>query len=319
VIMTIRMSSQSPRVSVGMPVYNAEPYLEEALESLLGQSFDDFELVISDNASSDKTGDICRAYALKDERIKYFCMRQNYGMIDNFNTVFRLSTGEYFKWAASDDVCGRDYLLRAVEVLEQDPSTVLVWGKTVGIDERGQRVPVASEVTDMNLAGSVYSQDPTIRFLRLMRNIWWVDGPFYGLIRAKALEAARWLLPRHIGGDQILLTELSLTGRFFELPEEMLFLRVHAGSTSRQKRTLRDRSRLVFQRDPGWGPIGWWRLFRGYPERLLMYTIIIRNAPISARQKWICQQEVARAAVSWASLRVGQVTPGASLWPKVRC
>jgi glycosyltransferase involved in cell wall biosynthesis len=307
------MPRPGPRVSVGMPVYNSERYVEEALESLLAQSFDDFELVISDNASSDRTGDICRAYASKDERIKYYRMRKNYGLIDNFNSVFRLSTGEYFKWAASDDVCGRDYLLRAVEVLEQDPSTVLVWGKTVGIDERGQRVPLANEVIDMNLAASVYSPDPTIRFLRLMRNIWWVDGPFYGLIRAKALEATRWLLPRHIGGDQILLTELSLTGRFFELPEEMLSLRVHAGSTSRQQRTMRDRSRLVFERDPGRGPIGWWRLFRGYPERLLMYTIIIRNAPISARQKWICQREVARAAVSWASLRVSQVTSGASL------
>jgi glycosyltransferase involved in cell wall biosynthesis len=311
VIMTLRIS---PRVSVGMPLYNAERYLEEALESLLGQTFDDFELVISDNASTDRTGDICRAYATKDERIKYFCMRRNYGVIDNFNTVFRLSTGEYFKWAAGDDVCGRDFLLRAVEVLEQDPSTVLVWGKTVGIDERGQRVLLANEVSEMNTAESVYSPDPTIRFRRLMRNIWWVDGPFYGLIRANALEATRWLHPRHMSGDQILLTELSLTGRFFELPEEMLFLRVHANKTSSQQRTLRDRSRLVFQRDPGRGPIGWLRLFRGYPERLLMYAIIIRNAPISARQKWICQQEVARAAVSWASLRVSQVKSGASPW-----
>jgi glycosyltransferase involved in cell wall biosynthesis len=297
-----------------MPLYNAERYLEEALESLLGQSFDDFELVISDNASTDRTGDICRAYAEKDERIKYLCMRRNYGVIDNFNNAFRLSTGGYFKWAASDDVCGPDYLLRAVEVLDQDPSTVLVWGKTVGIDERGQRVTLEHELTDMNSAESVYSPDPTIRFRRLMRNIWWVDGPFYGLIRAEALEATRWLHPRHMSGDQILLTELSFAGRFYELTEEMLFLRVHSGKTSSQQRTLRDRSKLVYQRDPGRGPIGWWRLFRGYPERLLMYTIIIRNAPISARQKWICHQEVARAAASWASLRVGQVTSGASPW-----
>jgi glycosyltransferase involved in cell wall biosynthesis len=297
-----------------MPVYNSERYLEEALESLLGQSFDDFELVISDNASSDRTGDICRAYASKDERIKYFCMRQNYGVIDNFNNVFRLSTGEYFKWAACDDVCGRDYLFRAVEVLDQDPSTVLAWGKTVGIDERGQRVPLEHELTDMNSAESVYSPDPAVRFRRLLRNIWWVDGPFYGLIRATVLGATRWLHPRHMSGDQILLTELSLKGRFYELPEELFFVRVHTGKTSSQHRTLRDRSRLVLQRDPGWGPIGWWQLFRGYPERLLMYTIIIRNAPISARQKWICQQEVVRAAASWAALRGRQVMSGATPW-----
>src|SRR5262245_55325965 len=79
--MAARTSRQGPRVSLGMPVYNAERYLEEALGSVLGQSFDDFELVISDNASTDRTGDICRAYATRDERIKYFRMRQNYGVI----------------------------------------------------------------------------------------------------------------------------------------------------------------------------------------------------------------------------------------------
>ena len=312
--MNPRAIGQGPRVSVGMPVYNSERYLEEALESLLAQSFGDFELVVSDNASSDRTGDICRAYASKDERIRYFRMRRNYGVIDNFNNVFRLSTGEYFKWAASDDVCGRDYLSRAVEVLDQDPSTVLVWGKTVGIDERGRRVPLEHEMTDMNSAQSVYSPDPAVRFRRLMRNIWWVDGPFYGLIRAEALGATRWLHPRHMSGDQILLTELSLKGRFYELPDEMFFARVHAGKTSSQQRTLSDRARLVLQRDPGWGPIGWWALFRGYPQRLLMYTIIIWNAPISVQQKWICQQEVVRAAASWAALRGRQVMSGATPW-----
>ena len=312
--MNPRAIGQGPRVSVGMPVYNSERYLEEALESLLAQSFGDVELVVSDNASSDRTGDICRAYASKDERIRYFRMRRNYGVIDNFNNVFRLSTGEYFKWAASDDVCGRDYLSRAVEVLDQDPSTVLVWGKTVGIDERGRRVPLEHEMTDMNSAQSVYSPDPAVRFRRLMRNIWWVDGPFYGLIRAEALGATRWLHPRHMSGDQILLTELSLKGRFYELPDEMFFARVHAGKTSSQQRTLSDRARLVLQRDPGWGPIGWWALFRGYPQRLLMYTIIIWNAPISVQQKWICQQEVVRAAASWAALRGRQVMSGATPW-----
>jgi glycosyltransferase involved in cell wall biosynthesis len=310
--MALRISGQGPRVSLGMPVYNAERYLEEALESLLGQSFSDFELVISDNASTDRTGDICRAYAAKDERIKYFRMRQNYGVIENFNNVFRLSIGEYFKWAASDDVCGRDYLLRAVQVLDEDPSTVLVWAKTVGIDEQGQRVPLAYEVSDMNSAESVYSPDPTVRFRRLLRNFWWVGGPFYGVIRARTLAATRWIHPRHMSGDQILLTELSLKGRFYELPEAMFFMRVHAGKTSRQQRTLRDRARLVDQREPRQGPMGWWRLFRGYPGRLVMYTIFIRNAPISLQQKCVCQLEVFLAAVSWATLRVRQVTSGDS-------
>jgi glycosyltransferase involved in cell wall biosynthesis len=309
-----RMSGQGPRVSVGMPVYNAERYLEEALESLLGQSFDDFELVISDNASTDGTADICRAYATRDERIKYLRMRQNYGLIDNFNNVFRLSTGEYFKWAASDDICGRDYLLRAVQVLDDDPSTVLAWAKTVGIDEHGQRVPLAYEVSDLNSPESVYSPDPTVRFRRLLRNFWWGTGPIYGLIRAKTLAATRWMHPRHMGGGNVLLSEMSLRGRFYEIPEEMFFFRVHGGMTSWVNRSLRDRARLAYQRDPGRGPIGWWRMYRSYPERLVLYTIVVRNAPITLYQKWVCQQEVFRAPLSWAAIRLRQIASGASPW-----
>jgi glycosyltransferase involved in cell wall biosynthesis len=311
--MAAPMSGHGPRVSVGMPVYNAERYLEEALESLLGQSFDDFELVISDNASTDRTGDICRAYAARDERIKYFRLRQNYGLIDNLNNVFRLSTGEYFKWAAGDDVCGRDLLLQAVRALDEDPSTVLAWAKTVGIDERGQRVPLPYQVSDMNSAESVYSPDPAVRFRRLLRNIWWAT-PLSGVIRAETLAATRWNYPRHIAGDHILLAELSLRGRFYELPDETFFLRMHAGKTTWQHRSLRDRAILIKRRDPGRGPIAWWRMFRSYPERLALYTIIVRNAPIGLQQKGICQLEVFRAAISWATLRVRQVASRTSPW-----
>lgn len=216
-------------------------------------SLDDFELVISDNASSDRTGDICRAYASKDERLKYFCMRQNYG-------VFRLSTDEYFKWAASDDVCGRDYLFRAVEVLDQDPSTVLVWGRPLGSTSGTARSAGARKNRD-EFGGVSLLPRPRCAVPPADDEYLVVDGPFNGLIRATALEVTRWLHPRHMSGDQILLTELSLVGRFYELPEETFFVRVHAGKTSSQQRTLRDRSRPVFQRHPGWGPIGWWPCF----------------------------------------------------------
>ena len=107
-----------PKVSVGMPVYNGERYLEAALDSVLAQSFDDFEVVISDNASTDRTEEICKGYAHEDERIKYFRMRKNYGVNYNFNNVFRLSAGEYFKWASSDDVFEHDYFRKAVDVLD---------------------------------------------------------------------------------------------------------------------------------------------------------------------------------------------------------
>lgn len=309
-----RTSSYFPKVSIGMPVYNGASYLEEALESILTQSFEDFELVISDNASTDATEEICRAYALKDGRINYFRSSRNHGVLHNFNRVFRLSRGEYFKWAASDDVCGRDYLLRAVQKLDDDPSVVLVWAKTVGVDERGERVHLPYEVSDLNSSWSVYSPDPVVRLRRLLRNIWWVDGPFYGLIRSEALARTRWLHPPHPSGDQILLTELSLRGRFYEIPEEMFFTRVHPGKTSRRHSTLKARAALIEGQRPGESPLDRLGAFRVYPKRIAMYAIIISDSRLSGRQKVLCVMEVVRAVGSWALLRARQLAAGSSPW-----
>jgi glycosyltransferase involved in cell wall biosynthesis len=305
-----------PKVSVGMPVYNGERYLKEALDSILAQSFDNFELVISDNASTDSTEEICRTYVHKDERIRYFRMRENYGVIDNFNNVFRLSTGAYFKWASSDDVCEHEYLGKAVEVLDRDPSVVLVWARTLGIDEYGKAVPLQHEISDLNSAESVFSPDPTVRFRRLLRNIWWVDGPLYGVIRATALSQTRALHARHFNGDQILLTELSLKGRFYEIPDERFFSRVHPNKTSGRQKTLRDRVALVDQMDPGRGVRGWWRMLRGYPQRIALYMRYISDAPLSPGQRLLCRYEVLRAMASWGILRIRQVATGTSPWSR---
>jgi glycosyltransferase involved in cell wall biosynthesis len=291
-------------VSLGMPVYNGQRYIEEALDSLLSQSFEDFELIVLDNASTDRTEDICRAYAGKDERIRYLRNRQNYGVIYNFNTVFRLTTGDYFKWAAADDICGPDYLLRAVEMLDRDPSVVLVWAKTSGIDGNGDPAGVPFEVSDLNAPRSVYSPDPVVRFRRLLSNVWWVDGPFYGLMRSEVLSRTP-LHPNHISGDQILIAELSLHGRFYEIPENLFFTRVHSGKTSRVS-TLRARAALI---DSGpykrRGP-SWWRLVSGYPERLSLYFAAIERAPLTSRERMACRYEVGRTLIWWLRFRGSQ-------------
>jgi glycosyltransferase involved in cell wall biosynthesis len=301
------MDRTGPRVSVGMPVFNAERYIEEALESILSQSFEDFELVISDNASTDRTPEICESHAAKDARIKYFRNPKNYGVVHNFNNAFRLSAGEYFKWAASDDVCGRDYLLRAVEILDQDPSVVLVWAKTVGIDENGRRVPMEYEISDLNSPLSVYSPDPVVRFRKLLRNFWWVDGPFYGVMRSSVLGSTRWVHPPHPSGDQILLAELSLKGRFYEIPEELFYSRVHAGKTSRRHGSFRQRVVLGDQTVGGRGLLVVWRGLRIYPRRISMYVSAISRGPVPVAKKLKCYWEIARAVVQWVILRSRQV------------
>src|SRR2546426_6424374 len=125
------MHNRTLRVSIGLPVFNCDPLLRQAVDSLLTQTYSDFELVISDNASTDGTEAICREYAAKDHRVRYYRGERNRGAVWNWNRVFELSGGEYFKWAAHDDLCAPDYVERCVEVLDRDPSVVLCYAETV--------------------------------------------------------------------------------------------------------------------------------------------------------------------------------------------
>ena len=121
-----------------MPVYNGESFLEHSLSRILAQDLGDFELVISDNASTDRTGEICQEFAGKDARIRYSRFERNMGAARNFNQVFKLSSGKYFKWATHDDMIAETYLSRCVEVFENGPpDLVLVYPRTVLIDEDG--------------------------------------------------------------------------------------------------------------------------------------------------------------------------------------
>jgi len=117
----------SPSVSIGMPVYNGAKYIREALDSLLAQTFVDFELIISDNASTDSTPDICREYAGLDARIRYVRQDENRGPLANFQFVFSEARGKYFMWAAHDDRWASTFLKRTVAVLERDAECGLVF------------------------------------------------------------------------------------------------------------------------------------------------------------------------------------------------
>src|SRR5690606_4946715 len=131
--------------SIGLPVYNAQAYLAHALDSLLGQTYRDFELVISDNASTDRTEAICRDYAARDARVRYVRQAENQGANWNFNEVFRLARGELFKWAASDDLCEPTLMEKCVAVLDARPDVMGVQATTVEIGPDGRRLDEGDE------------------------------------------------------------------------------------------------------------------------------------------------------------------------------
>src|SRR3989304_6465989 len=125
----VNMIDETPLVSVGLPVFNGNKYIEQAIDSILAQTYQNFELIISDNASNDRTQEICQAFVARDKRIKYFRNDKNLGAAPNFNNVFNLSSGKYFKWAAYDDLLAPDFLSRCIDVLESMPDVVLCFPK----------------------------------------------------------------------------------------------------------------------------------------------------------------------------------------------
>jgi glycosyltransferase involved in cell wall biosynthesis len=211
-------------VSVGIPVYNGERFLPECLDALRGQVYTEIELIISDNASTDRTEEICRDYASQDKRIRYFRNETNLGVYKNFNRVFQLSTGEYFKWASADDVCDRDLVARCLDILQHDAATVLAYPKTRFIDETGKLL----DVTDPGW--NLQSDLPQDRFRYVLFAGHWTNV-IYGVVRSNILAKTR-LFPIYNSGDYRLLGELSLTGKFVETPDSLLSRRVHKNASS---------------------------------------------------------------------------------------
>lgn len=223
--------SGSVRVSLGMPVFMAEAYLPETLENLLAQEFTDFELLISDNASTDATPDICADFARRDERVRYVRNSENKGAAHNYNQVFHLTTGTYFKWASYDDLLAPDYLTRCVDVLDSAPlSVALCYPRTWIIDADGDIVREHDDHFDIR------AESPVER-LRLFTWKWSWCNPCFGLHRRTVLARTRLIQP-YISSDVTLLAELALLGEFWEIPERLFYRRVHSTSSRQGDVTL---------------------------------------------------------------------------------
>jgi glycosyltransferase involved in cell wall biosynthesis len=208
---------KTPKVSIGLPVYNGEKFVACAIESVLAQDMADLELIISDNASTDTTFEICQSYAGRDSRIRLTRNETNLGAAPNLNKVARLARGQYYKWAAHDDWCAPDFLSKCLTVLESDPSVVMCYPQTCFYHADG----TFDQFYKCHVDAS--SGDPASRFLSIMRELH-EDWIIFGVIRRQPLMKTG-LYPAILGGDRILLVELAMQGRFVELPEYLQFAR----------------------------------------------------------------------------------------------
>ena len=218
-----------------MPVYNGANYVRRSMQSLLAQDYEDFELLISDNASTDETESICREFAEFDGRNRYFRNETNIGASQNYNKVFRLARGQFFKWAAHDDECHRTMLRRCVEVLERAPAQVtMVYPLAEMIDEQGKTLrPVLDRIE---------SRDPRPH-RRLARLLWSLSqcDPVFGLFKTEYLRKTQ-LIGSFFGADNVLLCELAMLGEIWELDEVLFRLRQHPGRSMRANQSARARA-----------------------------------------------------------------------------
>lgn len=218
-------AANPPRLSIGLPVYNGERYLRFALDSILNQTYRDFELLINDNASTDTTGMICQEYAARDSRVRYFRNVENVGAAANFNIVFERARGEYFKWAAADDVISPTFLEACMSVLERDPSVVLAYTRVDRIDSSGK----IDGTYDYPMR--VDSPDAARRFHDLILVNHFCVAVF-GIIRREVL-AKTPLIGKYVGSDRVLLAELGLRGRMCEISEYLFHRRDHPQTSGR--------------------------------------------------------------------------------------
>lgn len=213
----MKQATPPPRVSIGLPVYNGERFLRGTLEGLLRQEFADFEILISDNASTDGTETVAREFASADSRISYHRNAENLGAARNFELLAERARGTYFIWASAHDRWDPRLLTESVNALEGRPEAVLCYSQSLAIDEAGQvtgPMPVQPGTCDLGLRA------------RYRRTIWGLHSyVVYGLYRLRVL---RQVLPMHkvVGTDDVMLAELALLGPFVSLPQRLFYFRV---------------------------------------------------------------------------------------------
>ena len=268
-----------PLLSIGLFVWNGERFLRETLDSLLSQSFRDFELIISDNGSTDGTQIICERYAAADSRIRYYRSDTNRGAGWNIRRVFDLATGKYFKWAACDDLYEPAFLSKCIRALERDDAFVLAHAKTRVIDENGKFLenyqwPMRTD-----------SADAVTRFREMLLN----DHMCYQIFGVMRRDALLKIPPQgsYVNSDGVLLSQLSLLGRFYEEPEYLFISRRHSAQSSQtlpvrvKKRRFRLTNRYGTLPCPEWWDPNKTKSFE-YPEwrQLREYWGTITRAPL---------------------------------------
>lgn len=230
-----------------MPVYNGEPFIREALDSLLAQTFTDFELIISDNASTDETEAICREYSSKDERIRYVRQAENLGSVANFQFVLGPAVGEYFIWAAADDSQKPSFIEQLAILLDQNKECCCAMSDVENVFGQPEKKSSISRLDDIRAGYALENwNECRMRFFRNpTSNIFFC---IYGLFRLEVLKRVelnyRGLVKYASESEVPFLAQVSLLGPICSIPEPLKIYRRHESSLYHEEQSrllLRDK------------------------------------------------------------------------------
>jgi len=276
-----------PRLSIGLPVYNGENYLAESIDALLGQTFEDFELLISDNASTDGTARICARYQTEDPRVRYIRQARNIGCAPNHNFLVSQARGELFKWASHDDLYARDLIERCVDALDKYPEAVLAQSFTALIDGSGTVTMPVKYALDTSAPSAPE------RFRSVLFDPGGDDGG--AVIRTSVLRQTA-LNGSYYRADRTFVAELALYGSFYQVPDWLYFRRDHPDRASRAFSNVQtwcanlDPRRADRLRNP---------VVRLYAEYIWGYISAIHRAPITSAERRACYRHL----MDWAASR----------------
>lgn len=287
------MTAHVPRVSIGLPVFNGERYLAAALDSILAQTHGDFELLVSDNASTDATREIGERYALLDRRVRYLRNEINVGAAANLNQVVRLTSGEYFKWAAHDDVLAPEFLEACLEAHGRQGDLSIAMSRVTIVDESGSIVEPGTE----GVLRSIDMPSPAARFRRVMsdaRNYRFI----WGLVPRSLLERTA-LFRGYPEEDFVVIAQLALLGKLVLVPRDLFLLRKHATQSVKTHPSVYARSGWFRAPESSRVRFPHWRLTAEYLRSP-------RSADLPAREEARCYLAVGRWLTShWQWARLG--------------
>lgn len=271
------MAEKIPPVSIGLAVYDGEIYLEEAIDSILSQTFRDFELVICDNHSSDRTEAICRRYAAQDSRVRYYRNPSNIGGVNNENKTFKLSRGKYYRLMAHDDRLAPELIAKSVAVLEKNPEVVLCYSDIVIIDDNGKEINKIE--TSIGQASEAHQ-----RFCQLVSREHRCEAT-YSLMRSRVLKEIDLQL-NYSDSDRAFLAELSLYGKFYKIDEPLFYKRYHQ---QRSIEVYRDRYKRMawFHPEIDENHLPYFCYFM-YWRQVFHFIRIVNRASVNLINKFLC-------------------------------